>query len=143
MERPGMVALTTLLTRRALAAAARALVGPGGHVSALIATSVLVRTLGACGERLRVYWAQDAFVGGAGLFGPRWGGARGARGGGGCGSTGRRTTSSAAPCCSGPRRGASGRVRSGWRPRPGGSSPPTPPRARGGGRAGGRGGRAP
>jgi glycosyltransferase involved in cell wall biosynthesis len=69
MERPGMVELTTWLTRRAMRAAVRALLGPDGEPRAVVATSVLVRTLGACGERLKVYWAQDDFVGGAELFG--------------------------------------------------------------------------
>jgi teichuronic acid biosynthesis glycosyltransferase TuaH len=69
MERPGMVAVTTLLARRALRRATRGLVGPHGPVRALIATSALVRTLGACGEARAVYWAQDDFVGGAELFG--------------------------------------------------------------------------
>ncbi|HKE99809.1 MAG TPA: glycosyltransferase [Actinomycetes bacterium] len=69
MERPGMAALTTRLVRRAMGAAARELVGPRGRVRALVACSVLVRTLGACGEELKVYWAQDDFVGGAELFG--------------------------------------------------------------------------
>jgi glycosyltransferase involved in cell wall biosynthesis len=84
MERPGMAAITTVLVRRAMARAARALVGPERRprgrsgargaegrdgVRAVIAASVLVPTLGACGERLGVYWAQDDFVGGAELFG--------------------------------------------------------------------------
>ena len=68
MERPGMAAITTVLVRRAMARAARSLVGRDG-VRAVIAASVLVPTLGACGERLGVYWAQDDFVGGAELFG--------------------------------------------------------------------------
>jgi teichuronic acid biosynthesis glycosyltransferase TuaH len=68
MERPGMAAITTVLVRRAMARAARSLAGRDG-VRAVIAASVLVPTLGACGERLGVYWAQDDFVGGAELFG--------------------------------------------------------------------------
>jgi teichuronic acid biosynthesis glycosyltransferase TuaH len=68
MERPGMAAITTVLVRRAMARAARLLAGRDG-VRAVIAASVLVPTLGACGERLGVYWAQDDFVGGAELFG--------------------------------------------------------------------------
>jgi teichuronic acid biosynthesis glycosyltransferase TuaH len=69
MERPGVARVTTALVRRSMAATAEALTGGPGRVRATIATSALVPTLGACRERLRVYWAQDDFVGGAELFG--------------------------------------------------------------------------
>ena len=68
-ERPGMAAVTTRLVARAQRRAVAALLGPGGRPRAVIGVSALVRTLGASGERLKVYWAQDDFVGGAELFG--------------------------------------------------------------------------
>lgn len=66
MERPGMVHLTTALTRRAMREAVRAL---GGRVHAQIGMSTSVRTLGHLGERRKVYWVKDDMVGGADLFG--------------------------------------------------------------------------
>lgn len=66
MERPGLVNLTTALTRRAMRRATQAL---GGRVHAAVCASSLVRTLGACGEVVQAYWAQDDFAGGAELFG--------------------------------------------------------------------------
>jgi teichuronic acid biosynthesis glycosyltransferase TuaH len=66
MERPGLVGLTTYLTRQAMRRATRML---GGRVQAVICVSTLVRTLGACGEVVQAYWLQDDFVGGAALFG--------------------------------------------------------------------------
>jgi teichuronic acid biosynthesis glycosyltransferase TuaH len=66
MERPGLVGLTTMLTRRAIRRATWAL---GGRVHAAICVSALVRTLGSCGEVVQAYWAKDDFVGGAELFG--------------------------------------------------------------------------
>jgi teichuronic acid biosynthesis glycosyltransferase TuaH len=68
-ERPGMAAVTTWLVARAQRRAVAALLGPGGRPRAVIGVSALVRTLGVSGERLKVYWAQDDFVGGAELFG--------------------------------------------------------------------------
>lgn len=65
-ERPGITVLTTRLTRRAVRSAVGRL---GGPVHALLATSGLHPLVGAAGERTRVYWAQDDFVGGAALFG--------------------------------------------------------------------------
>ncbi|MGY4594599.1 hypothetical protein ACVWXL_002345 [Bradyrhizobium sp. GM22.5] len=68
-ERPGMAAITTAIVRRAQRKAVEALLGRGGRPRAVIGVSALVRTLGTCHEELKVYWAQDDFVGGALLFG--------------------------------------------------------------------------
>jgi glycosyltransferase involved in cell wall biosynthesis len=61
-----MAQLTSVLVRRSLRRTTQAL---GGSVSAAITTWPLLPTLGSCGERRKVYWAQDDFVAGAGLFG--------------------------------------------------------------------------
>lgn len=66
MERPGMVHVTNVLTRRAIRRATRAL---GGRVQAQIGMSALVRTLGALDEQRKVYWVKDDVVGGADLLG--------------------------------------------------------------------------
>ena len=66
MERRGMASLTRLLMAAAVRRAVKAL---RGSVHALIETSSLVPVLGRCGEEVRVYWAQDDFVGGAELLG--------------------------------------------------------------------------
>ena len=66
MERRGVA----LLTQRLMAGAIRrAVTTLRGSVSALIETSSLVPVMGRCGERIRVYWAQDDFVGSAELLG--------------------------------------------------------------------------
>jgi glycosyltransferase involved in cell wall biosynthesis len=62
----GMGGVTTVLARRHLRAAAARL---GGGVRAVISAWPQYPVLGSCGERVRVYWAQDDFVGGAALFG--------------------------------------------------------------------------
>jgi glycosyltransferase involved in cell wall biosynthesis len=65
-QRTGMVVVTTRLMRRSLRRATLAL---GASVRAVVASSPLVNTFGACGEKLTVYWAQDDYVAGADLFG--------------------------------------------------------------------------
>ena len=65
-QRPGMTRVTAILVRRALRRATRAL---GGSVQAVITAWPLLPIFGACDERLKVYWAQDDFVGGATLLG--------------------------------------------------------------------------
>lgn len=65
-ERPGVTALTGALYRRRMAAAARHL---GGRVDAVITSDPLLRVFGACGEAVRIYWAQDDHVGGAAMSG--------------------------------------------------------------------------
>jgi glycosyltransferase involved in cell wall biosynthesis len=64
--RRGMGGVTTALTRRHLRTAASRL---GGSVRAIISAWPQYPVLGSCGEQVRVYWAQDDFVGGAALFG--------------------------------------------------------------------------
>jgi teichuronic acid biosynthesis glycosyltransferase TuaH len=58
--------LTSWLLRLQLRRATRAL---GGSVRAVIAASPLLNPLGARDEGLKVFWAQDDFVGGAQAFG--------------------------------------------------------------------------
>ncbi len=65
-SRPGLVHLSTELTRRHLRRAVGAL---GGQVSAVISGWPLYPVKGACRERVSVYWAKDDFVGGAALLG--------------------------------------------------------------------------
>jgi teichuronic acid biosynthesis glycosyltransferase TuaH len=65
-SRPGMTMLTTILVRRLLR---RAVARLGGDVAATISAWPLNPVLGSCGERVKVYWAQDDFVGGAALLG--------------------------------------------------------------------------
>lgn len=66
MERPGSARLTQIRMARAVKRSVRRL---NGNVSALVECSVLVPVMGRCDERRKVYWAQDDFVGGAGLVG--------------------------------------------------------------------------
>ena len=66
MERPGMAAVTSALTARAIRHSARQL---GARRLALIDTSPLAPVMGRCGESLRVYWAQDDYAGLAELLG--------------------------------------------------------------------------
>ena len=65
--RPGMVRLTAALLRRALRRTLNTL--GCESVLALVATSPLLPVFGACGERSRVYWAQDDLAAGADLLG--------------------------------------------------------------------------
>jgi teichuronic acid biosynthesis glycosyltransferase TuaH len=65
-SRKGMTWLTSILALRLLRRATRRL---GGDVQAVLSAWPLVPILGGCGERVKVYWAQDDFVGGAELFG--------------------------------------------------------------------------
>ena len=65
-SRKGMTALTSILLRQLLRRATRRL---GGDVQAILSAWPLVRIFGSCNERIRVYWAQDDFVGGASLLG--------------------------------------------------------------------------
>jgi glycosyltransferase involved in cell wall biosynthesis len=65
-SRKGMIWLTSILALRLLRRATRRL---GGDVQAVLSAWPLVPILGGCGERVKVYWAQDDFVGGAELFG--------------------------------------------------------------------------
>jgi teichuronic acid biosynthesis glycosyltransferase TuaH len=65
-SRPGLVYLSTELTRRHLRRATTSL---GGQVRAVISGWPLYPVHGACRERVSVYWAKDDFVGGAALFG--------------------------------------------------------------------------
>jgi glycosyltransferase involved in cell wall biosynthesis len=65
-SRPGLVHLSTELTRRYLR---RATISLGGRVSAVISGWSLYPVHGACRERVSVYWAKDDFVGGAALLG--------------------------------------------------------------------------
>jgi teichuronic acid biosynthesis glycosyltransferase TuaH len=66
MERPGMAAVTKVLTARAIRRALRRL---DVRRIALIETSPLGSVMGLCGESLQVYWAQDDYVGLAQLLG--------------------------------------------------------------------------
>ena len=66
MERPGMAAVTSALTARAIRHSAREL---GARRIALLDTSPLAPVMGRCGESLRVYWAQDDYAGLAELVG--------------------------------------------------------------------------
>ena len=65
-SRPGLVHLSTGLTRQYLRRATAAL---GGEVRAVISGWPLYPVHGSCRERVSVYWAKDDFVGGAALFG--------------------------------------------------------------------------
>jgi teichuronic acid biosynthesis glycosyltransferase TuaH len=64
--RPGMLTLTNLLLRRILRRATTRL---GGTVAAVLSAWPLHPIFGSCSEPLRIYWAQDDFVGGAALLG--------------------------------------------------------------------------
>lgn len=65
-QRPGITALTSVLCQRSMRRAVRTL---GGKVDTVVESSALLRRVGACQERLKVYWAQDDFVAGAELMG--------------------------------------------------------------------------
>ena len=65
-SRPGIAPLTTALLARYIRRAVSML---GGRVSALISAWPLYPVFGSGGEQVRVYWAQDDFVGGAALLG--------------------------------------------------------------------------
>jgi len=65
-ERRGSATLTTAVLRRQLGRAAASL---GGSVRALVSAWPLFPVMGACRESIRVYWAQDDFVGLAELAG--------------------------------------------------------------------------
>lgn len=65
-SRPGMTTLTTALAARHIRRATSKL---GGSVRALICAWPLYPVFGCSGEQVRVYWAQDDFVGGAVLLG--------------------------------------------------------------------------
>ena len=65
-SRPGMTAITSGILRHYLRSATTRL---GGKVSAVITAWPQFPVLGACGEDVSVYWAQDDYVGGAELLG--------------------------------------------------------------------------
>ena len=65
-SRPAVVGMTAALIRRDLRWATARL---GGRVGAVISSWPQFPVFGACGERVRAYWAKDDFVGGAALFG--------------------------------------------------------------------------
>ena len=64
--RPGMRAVTARLVRRAMARAVRSI---GMDVKAVVTAWPELDVFGTCGERRRVWWAQDDFAAGAGLMG--------------------------------------------------------------------------
>jgi glycosyltransferase involved in cell wall biosynthesis len=64
-SRRGATGLTSALTRHYLRRAAAAL---GGAVDAVVSGWPQYPVFGSCGERARVYWAKDDFVGGASLL---------------------------------------------------------------------------
>ncbi len=65
-SRPGITPITSALVRRYMRKSVAAL---GGSVKAVVSAWPQYPVLGACGEDMRVYWAQDDFVGGAALLG--------------------------------------------------------------------------
>ncbi len=65
-ERPGMSRLTTIRTRKAVREAVLAL---GGSVRCVLGSSTEVLLFGSCGERRRIHWAQDDFLGNPELIG--------------------------------------------------------------------------
>jgi teichuronic acid biosynthesis glycosyltransferase TuaH len=65
-SRPGAAGMTSALTRRYLGRATARL---GGRVRAVISGWPQYPVFGSCAEQVRVYWAQDDFVGGADLLG--------------------------------------------------------------------------
>jgi teichuronic acid biosynthesis glycosyltransferase TuaH len=65
-SRRGMTVITSTLIRRYLRKATTQL---GGQVRAVISAWPHYQVFGSCGEAMRIYWAQDDFVGGATLFG--------------------------------------------------------------------------
>jgi teichuronic acid biosynthesis glycosyltransferase TuaH len=64
--RPAVAGTTAALIRRDLRWATARL---GGQVSAVLSGWPQFPVFGACGERVRAYWAKDDFVAGAALFG--------------------------------------------------------------------------
>ena len=65
-SRPALTPMTSLLSAPYL----RRATGPSrGRVQAVISVWPQYPVFGSCGEDVRVYWAQDDFVGGAGLMG--------------------------------------------------------------------------
>lgn len=64
-SRRGLASLTSALARRHLRHATSML---GGNVMAVVSAWPLYPVFNSCGERLRMYWAQDDFVGGADLL---------------------------------------------------------------------------
>jgi teichuronic acid biosynthesis glycosyltransferase TuaH len=64
--RPAVAGTTAALIRRDLRWATARL---GGQVSAVLSSWPQFPVSGACGERVRAYWAKDDFVAGAALFG--------------------------------------------------------------------------
>ncbi len=65
-SRRGTAGMTAAIARRYLRRAAARL---GGQVRAVISGWPQYPVFGTCGEQVRVYWARDDFVGGAGLLG--------------------------------------------------------------------------
>jgi len=65
-SRPGMTGITSGILRHYLRRATTRL---GGRVSAVITAWPHFPVLGACGEDVSVYWAQDDYAGGAELLG--------------------------------------------------------------------------
>jgi teichuronic acid biosynthesis glycosyltransferase TuaH len=64
--RPGATGVTSALIRRYLRRGTARL---GGRVRAIISGWPQYSVFGSCGERTRVYWAKDDFVGGSALLG--------------------------------------------------------------------------
>ena len=64
--RAGMASITSALTRRYLRNASSHL---SARTTAIVSAWPQHPVFGSCGERVRVYWAQDDFVGGAALLG--------------------------------------------------------------------------
>ena len=64
--RSGMTPITSALTRRHLRNSASRL---GARVRAVVSAWPQYPVFDSCGEQVRVYWAQDDFVGGAALLG--------------------------------------------------------------------------
>jgi glycosyltransferase involved in cell wall biosynthesis len=64
--RPGLIGMTSALTRRYMH---RAISRLGGRVQAVISGWPQYSVFGSCGEQVRIYWAKDDFVGGSALLG--------------------------------------------------------------------------
>jgi teichuronic acid biosynthesis glycosyltransferase TuaH len=64
--RPGVIGMTSALTRRYMHRATSRL---GGRVQAVISGWPQYSVFGSCGEQVRIYWAKDDFVGGSALLG--------------------------------------------------------------------------
>ncbi len=64
--RPGVVVVTEQLVRHALRKACREL---DASVRAVISAGLFIGPFGSCGEKLKVFWAQDDLVGAAGMIG--------------------------------------------------------------------------